>query len=201
MKKSVAKILIFTLLFNICSPIFSATTSTEPKEYTEDEFPQALHDLRRFEIVSLGALPFVTLNSTLVYSGVKYVQNDFNPAYTPNPFAPKSESGFTTEEQVGILLTSLGISVGIGLTDYIIQVVKRNSKKNKAKKLNQNIKISTIENDPTATKIEMNTESSEQISEESKTTEITEEQNIESVPSEEITNQIDIITPELQEVQ
>ena len=95
----------------------------------------------------------------------------------------------------------MGISVGIGLTDYIIQVVKRNSKKNKAKKLNQNIKISTIENDPTATKIEINTESSEQISEESKTTEITEEQNIESVPSEEITNQIDIITPELQEVQ
>ena len=201
MKKSIAKILIFTLLFNISSPIFSATTSTEPKEYTEDEFPQALHDLRRFEIVSLGALPFVTLNSTLVYSGVKYVQNDFNPAYAPNPFAPKSESGFTTEEQVGILLTSLGISVGIGLTDYIIQVVKRNSKKNKAKKLNQNIKISTIENDPTATKIEINTESSEQISEESKTTEITEEQNIESAASEEITNQIDIITPELQEVQ
>ena len=155
MKKSIAKILIFTLLFNICSPIFSATTSTEPKEYTEDEFPQALHDLRRFEIISLGALPFVTLNSTLVYSGIKYVQNDFNPAYAPNPFAPKSENGFTTEEQVGILLTSLGISVGIGLTDYIIQVIKRNSKKNKAKKLNQNIKISTIENDPTATKIEI----------------------------------------------
>ena len=201
MKKSIAKILIFTLLFNICSPIFSATTSTEPKEYTEDEFPQALHDLRRFEIVSLGALPFVTLNSTLVYSGVKYVQNDFNPDYAPNPFAPKSENGFTTEEQVGILLTSLGISVGIGLTDYIIQVIKRNSKKNKAKKLNQNIKISTIENDPTATKIEINSESSEQLSENSNTTEITEELNTESAHSEEITNQISVITPELQEVQ
>ena len=161
MKKSIAKILIFTLLFNICSPIFSATTSTEPKEYTEDEFPQALHDLRRFEIVSLGALPFVTLNSTLVYSGVKYVQNDFNPAYAPNPFAPKSESGFTTEEQVGILLTSLGISVGIGLTDFIIRSVKRNSKKKKAQKnKNQNITISTIENDPTATKITLDKEPS-----------------------------------------
>ena len=99
------------------------------------------------------------------------------------------------------MLTSLGISVGIGLTDYIIQVIKRNSKKNKAKKLNQNIKISTIENDPTATKIEINSESSEQLSEESNTTEITEELNTESAPSKEITNQINVITPELQEVQ
>ena len=47
----------------------------------------------------------------------------------------------------------------------------------------------------------MNTEDSEQLSEESNTTEITEEQNIESAPSKEITNQINVITPELQEVQ
>ena len=67
--------------------------------------------------------------------------------------------------------------------------------------MNQNIKISTIENDPTATKIEINSESSEQLSEESNTTEITEEQKIESTPSKEITNQINVITPELQEVQ
>ena len=92
MKKSIAKILIFTLLFNICSPIFAESTSTEPKEYTEDEFPQALEDLRRFEIITLGSLPFVTLNSTLVYSGIKYVQHDFDPAYSPNPFASKPVS-------------------------------------------------------------------------------------------------------------
>ena len=56
----------------------------------------------------------------------------------------------STEEQVGVLLTSLGISVGIGLTDFIIRSVKRNSKKKKAQKnKNQNITISTIENDPT----------------------------------------------------
>jgi len=153
MKKTIAKILIFTMLFNICSPVFSQTTDSTPKEYTEEEFPQALHDLRRFEIVSLGALPFVTLNSTLVYSGIKWIDNDFDPAYSPNPFAPKSDSGYTTEEQMGVLLVSLGISVGIGLTDYIVRVIKRNSKKKKANKTNKNITISSIENDPTATKI------------------------------------------------
>ena len=161
MKKSIAKILIFTLLFNICSPIFAEPTSTEPKEYTEDEFPQALEDLRRFEIITLGSLPFVTLNSTLVYSGIKYVQHDFDPAYSPNPFASKANGGYSTEEQVGVLLTSLGISVGIGLTDFIIRSVKRNSKKKKAQKnKNQNITISTIENDPTATKITLDKEPS-----------------------------------------
>lgn len=200
MKKTIAKILIFTIFFNLCSPIFSETTDTTPKEYTEEEFPQALHDLRRFEIVSLGALPFVTLNSTLVYSGIKYAQNDFNPAYAPNPFAPKSESGLTTDEQVGILLTSLGISAGIGLTDYIIRLIKRNSKKNKAKKLNQNIKISTIENDPTATKIDLTEDTSDKLIKNQESLEDT----VETIAPEEISNesnQIEIITPEFQEVQ
>lgn len=168
MKKTIAKILIFTILFNICSPVFSQTTDSAPKEYTEEEFPQALHDLRRFEIITLGALPFVTLNSTLVYSGIKWIDNDFDPAYSPNPFAPKSDSGYSTEEQVGVLLVSLGISVGIGLTDYIVRVVKRNSKKKKSNKANKNISISTIENDPTATKITLNKDGAESKEETSK---------------------------------
>ena len=159
MKKTIAKILIFSIFFNLCSPIFSETTSSEAKEFSDEEFPQALQDLRRFEIITLGSLPFVTLNTTLVYSGIKYVQHDFDPAYSPNPFASKADGGYSTEEQIGVLLTSLGISVGIGLTDFLVRTIKRNSKKKKAKKeINNNITIQSIENDPTATKIELNDE-------------------------------------------
>ena len=62
---------------------------------------------------------------------------------------------------IQIVFFKLGISVGIGLTDFIIRSVKRNSKKKKAQKnKNQNITISTIENDPTATKITLDKEHS-----------------------------------------
>ena len=36
----------------------------------------------------------------------------------------KDKSGFTTDEQYGIFFTSLGISLLIGVTDYVVSVVK-----------------------------------------------------------------------------
>ena len=127
MKKNfIAKILIVSILFNLCFPIFSEDTS--PKPYEEDEFPQTLKDIRRFEIITLGALPFVTLDTTIVYSNFRYAQNDFDSAYKPDIF---SSSSFTQDEQKGIILTSLGICVGIGLSDLIVQLIKRSSKKRK----------------------------------------------------------------------
>ena len=127
MKKNfIAKILIVSILFNLCFPIFSEDTT--PKPYEEDEFPQTLKDIRRFEIITLGALPFVTLDTTIVYSNFRYAQNDFDSAYKPDIF---SSSSFTQDEQKGIILTSLGICVGIGLSDLIVQLIKRSSKKRK----------------------------------------------------------------------
>ena len=127
MKKNfIAKILIVSILFNLCFPIFSEDTT--PKPYEEDEFPQTLKDIRRFEIITLGALPFVTLDTTIVYSNLRYAQNDFDSAYKPDIF---SSSSFTQDEQKGIILTSLGICVGIGLSDLIVQLIKRSSKKRK----------------------------------------------------------------------
>lgn len=131
MKKSImAKILIFSLLINSAFPAFAEDTTAKP--YEEDEFPQTLKDLRRFEIITLGALPFVTLDTTLVYSTFRYAKNDFNAAYKPDIF---SSSSFSHEEQTGIILTSIGICVGIGLTDFIVQKIKRSSK-NKKRQLN-----------------------------------------------------------------
>ncbi|MBP3710569.1 MAG: hypothetical protein J6I73_09270 [Treponema sp.] len=105
---------------------------TTPEPYGEDEFPQFMKDLRRAEIISFGALPFVTLTSTLVYSGIRWGKHGFDTNYFPNPFAKSSDAnGFSQQEQIGILLTSVGISVGIGLTDLIVNVVKRKVAKKK----------------------------------------------------------------------
>ena len=92
----------------------------------------------------------MTLNAGIVYSGIRWANNGFDSAYSPNPFAT---STYSTDEQVGILLTSIGISISIGLTDYIINLVKRSNKKNREKLLNQSIIITPLSQDETATQI------------------------------------------------
>ena len=125
MKKNlIAKILIFSLLLNISLPAFAADTT--PKPYDNDELPQTMKDIRRFEIITLGALPFVTLDTTLAYSTWRYVQHDFDSAYQPDIFAASS---FSQEEQKNLILTSLGVCIGIGLTDLIVQIIRRSHKK------------------------------------------------------------------------
>lgn len=140
------------LFFSLLSQnLFGAENSSEshtPEPYNQEEFPQALKDLRRFEIISLGSMPFVMLDCNMVYSGVLYAQGK------TNSFNPLSTSNYTSEQQVGLILTSLGISLGIGLTDLIVQNIKRNKVTKKAKKIkNESISVTPIEEDPDAVKI------------------------------------------------
>ena len=149
MKKSlIAKILIVSLFLNSALPLFSEDTS--PKAYEDDEFPQTLKDIRRFEIITPGALPFVTLDTTLAYSTYRYARNDFDDAYKPDIFSPSS---FSQEEQKGIILTSVGICAGIGLTDLIVQIIKRSVKKKKKQINYDDISIIPIAEDEDASVI------------------------------------------------
>lgn len=116
-------ICIFVLLTIFISPAFC--DSTTPEAYDMEEIPQSLQDLRRFEIISLGAMPFVMMDTTLVYSSYRYVKNDFSSDFRPTPF-PTGKS-FSSDEQVKLVLTSLGISAAVGLTDFIFRHIKRSS--------------------------------------------------------------------------
>lgn len=129
-------------------PLFSEDNT--PKPYEDDEFPQTLKDIRRFEIITLGAFPFVTLDTTLAYSTYRYARNDFDDAYRPNIF---SQSTFSQDEQKGILLTSAGISLGIGITDLVVQIIKRNSKKRKKQINYDDIAVIPISEDEDASAI------------------------------------------------
>lgn len=142
-------IILIISLFNI-QPLFAAETkSTTPEPYNKEEFPQALKDLRRFEIITLGSMPFVMLDCNLVYSGVLYAKGE------TTSYNPLDSSKYSTEQQVGLILTSLAISSGIGLTDFIVQKIKAGRiKKNIRKAKSNEINISPIENDPDAIKIQ-----------------------------------------------
>lgn len=150
----ILKILFLTLLLIPAMPLYAADEAqdTTPKEYDDKEFPQGLKDLRRFEIITLGSLPFVTLDTTLAYSTIRYAQHNFDSAYQPDIF---SKSNFSQDEQKQIIATSICISVGIGLTDYIFQLIKRSSKKRQAarQKTYDDIAVVPIAEDPDATQI------------------------------------------------
>ena len=125
-KHFIVKIILASLMLNLCLPAFAEDNT--PKPYEDDEFPQTLKDIRRFEIITLGSLPFVTLDTTLAYSTYRYAKNDFNDAYKPDIF---SSSSFSQDEQRGIILTSATICLGIGITDLVVQIIRRNTKKRK----------------------------------------------------------------------
>lgn len=148
--KKIYLILSLFLISSFFNPVFADSTTAKP--YDTEEFPQGLQDLRRLEIISLGALPFVTLDTTLVYSGIRYAQHNFDSAYQPDIF---SKSSFSTDEQVGLILSSVGISVGIGLSDYIVRLIKRSKKKKIDKVKYEDINIYPISQDPEAVLIKM----------------------------------------------
>lgn len=137
----------------------SAPETQNTAQYSEQypaQYPaqnSAWHYVRRAEIITLGAMPFVTLLTSLGFSIGRYIYYDFDSTYSPNPFA-KGEGAFTQKEQVAIILTAVGISVGIGLTDLTIQLVKRSKAKKRAEQNRQRaIEVTPVALDKTATKL------------------------------------------------
>lgn len=102
-----------------------------PEPYDMTKVPDWAKEIRRTEIITFGTLPFVTLGVALGFSIADYVQHNFDANYFPNPFA-KSES-FTTEKQLQIIGISCLISVGLGLTNLIVNIIKYQVQKKKMK--------------------------------------------------------------------
>ncbi len=93
----------------------------EAVPYGEDEFPQWSKDLRRGEIISLGSIPFVGLWVVGGYGGYKYFSGKTDRF--PNPFCPKD--AFEKEEIWTMVGVTAGVSLGIGLTDFFVNLAKR----------------------------------------------------------------------------
>lgn len=131
MKKFIALLLLIT--FSVC---LFANTNTTPEPYGDDEFPDWANYLRRYEVITLGTLPFATLSVTTIYGLYRYIDHDFDKNYIPNPFAfTSSAANLDKDEQKLILLSAIGVSVVAGTVDLIIHIVK----KEKAKKKNAEI--------------------------------------------------------------
>ena len=92
-------------------------------------------------------MPFVTLQTSLTYSTIRWGRHNFDSECSRNIFAT---STYTPEEQREIILTSLGISVGIALTDYVIQLIKRGNTRKKQQINEDSLFITPLNLDPDA---------------------------------------------------
>lgn len=108
-----------------------------PVPYTKEEFPLWQRELRRFEILSFGSLPFVTLLSFWGYDMIRSAQHPNDPGYYPWPFKQADRTiPLTEREQLGIFLTSMGISMGVALIDIIYRAVKRSAERKRLEREN-----------------------------------------------------------------
>ncbi|MBQ0003617.1 MAG: hypothetical protein KBT21_08775 [Treponema sp.] len=138
--------LILTLIFSIFSQNIFCQSSEEPVPYGDKEIPSWLKHVRRTEIITLGSMPFVTIGVTLGYSFYNLATHNFDGSYFVNPFT--KEGSYSKDEQIGIIVTASMISLGIGVTNLAINLIRDGINKNKkTENLQSNIKITTINNE------------------------------------------------------
>ena len=146
--KKIAFLIFFVSLFSVF-PIYAedTTVSRTPDPYGAEEFKQWQKDLRRFEIITFGALPFVSLLSFWAYDIGRSIAHKGDPAYKPWPIKDaKIAVKLTEKEQLGIFLTAVGISLGVAIIDLTYRSIKRaNEKKLEEKNEEEAILLISIE--------------------------------------------------------
>lgn len=146
--KKIAFLIFFVSLFSVF-PVYAEDTkvSRTPDPYGAEEFKQWQKDLRRFEIITFGALPFVSLLSFWAYDIGRSIAHKGDPAYNPWPIKDaKVAVSLTEKEQLGIFLTAVGISLGVAIIDLTYRSIKRaNAKKLEEKNEDEAILLIPIE--------------------------------------------------------
>lgn len=140
-RKITAAILFFTIFAGIF-PVFADEKDEKkidrtPVPYTKEEFPLWQHELRRFEILSFGALPFVTLLTFWGYDMIRAAKHPKDPAYYPWPLKQADKAvPLTEKEQIKVFCTAVGISIGIALIDFTYRAIKRSIDRKKLEREN-----------------------------------------------------------------
>jgi hypothetical protein len=123
----VSRVLLLGLLLLTCFSISAYAQKLPPpeplmpEEYDPDEFALWAHDLRRFEVVTVGTYPLTFLLTSLVYDFSVYAANGFSPEYSMGSQRDSTDIAI-------IAGSAAGVSVVIGVVDLIINTNKRNKK-------------------------------------------------------------------------
>jgi hypothetical protein len=102
-----------------------AVPEPEPLPYSSEEFAPWLRDLRRGEIIAIGAFPIIYVFTQLGYNLYRFGVHGWDAEYAPvgNPNrAPYSEN-----ETIGVLLGAASASILLATVDYLIGRWRRNA--------------------------------------------------------------------------
>ncbi len=104
---------------------YSAEKTPDYTPYRASEFPGWVHDMRRFEIIFFGTLPFSFFYATAGYSLYTYASHNWDSAYAPALFGNRTPPLRTNSEKLEIIGVSLSLSAVAALTDFIIGKIRR----------------------------------------------------------------------------
>lgn len=130
--------LLAILLLILCAPlmvppVFAQSTNRaeaspgeqEPVPYSEEEFPEWLVTLRRFEVITIGSFPAALLFTNLGYSLYRFVQASIEAGSVtgenvPVFFGAAGAQDLGQEERRRVLTISISISGAVALLDLIL---------------------------------------------------------------------------------
>ncbi len=92
--------------------------SGQPVPYRRDEFPGWMWDIRRAEVVTVGAFPITLLFSSLGYQLYRSIEGVSTPITQP--------------EQIGVLLGGVGLAATVAIIDFILGKIQPPPKKQEA---------------------------------------------------------------------
>ncbi len=95
-----------------------AVIEPQPLPYSPDEFAPWARDLRRGEIITIGAFPIVYVFTQLAYNLYRYGIHGWDSQYAPigNP----NRAAYSEGETIGVLLGAASVSILIATADYLI---------------------------------------------------------------------------------
>jgi len=136
------KITLLLLLVVVPALLVPAQTdTTTPSIFESTNVPQWVKDLRRWEIIAFGSIPFTMLTATFAMDMYRW-QNangmDFSAEgrrYAPWPLKSAGAVVMKSREQEMVFVIAASLSVGIAMTDLLIVKIKRYRARKKAEAL------------------------------------------------------------------
>jgi hypothetical protein len=165
-----------------CGALFAQTASTAtpstataaagalPEPYKAAEFPGWARDLRRFEIVTIGAFPFAIFYTSFSLDLLRFIGGTsmgfsisnlgranpfvfkdvdaFDLSYAPWPVKSSSSYVTNSDEKAFTIIMGAALALGIGITDYLI--VKARERAALRKKASLRMEAPTVDSDAQA---------------------------------------------------
>jgi hypothetical protein len=116
-------------LLLLIAPTLGFGEENAAQDYTRDEFPKVLQDLRRGEIILAGSFPFTLFITLEAFDIYRYASNGGAQEYAPWPFRSTSSAPYEGYERTIILVSAVSLSALIALADYVVgKIVERRAK-------------------------------------------------------------------------